>query len=91
VFRGDALDSRAWLIDFGDIREKIKPMVDELDHQNLNEILSFNPSAENLAKYFFEIASELLKETLRENMVQLARCDVTERCGDWKTWASYIL
>lgn len=91
TFRGESCDSKAWLIDFGDIRKKFKPVVDALDHQNLNEILPFNPSAELLAKYFAETAYAVLQEELIASQVLVTRCDVTERCGDWKTWASYIL
>lgn len=42
------------VIDF----KEIKKIIDKLDHQHINDIVSFNPTAENLAKYiYYEIAS----------------------------------
>lgn len=35
------------VIDF----KKIKELINELDHKNLNKLLNFEPTAENIAKY----------------------------------------
>ena len=48
--KGDSLDEQGMLVDF----VKIKKIVSELDHQHINEKVSFNPTAENLAKYLVE-------------------------------------
>ena len=42
------LDENGMVMDFIHIKKKI---TDKLDHQILNDILPFNPTAENLAKY----------------------------------------
>jgi 6-pyruvoyltetrahydropterin/6-carboxytetrahydropterin synthase len=42
------LDQNGMLVDFTEIKKKIH---DELDHQCLNEVLDFNPTAENMAKW----------------------------------------
>ena len=47
------LNSDGMVIDFSHIKQKIQ---DKLDHKNLNEILPFNTTAENMAKW---IADEL--------------------------------
>jgi len=42
----------------------MKPTIDRLDHQMMNDIEPFktlNPSAENLAKYFFDETNSRLK------------------------------
>jgi 6-pyruvoyltetrahydropterin/6-carboxytetrahydropterin synthase len=39
-------------IDFGVIKEYLRQLVP--DHKVLNEVYDFSPSAENLARYFFE-------------------------------------
>jgi 6-pyruvoyltetrahydropterin/6-carboxytetrahydropterin synthase len=42
----------------------MKPTIDRLDHQMMNDIEPFrtlNPSAENLAKYFFDETNRHLK------------------------------
>jgi 6-pyruvoyltetrahydropterin/6-carboxytetrahydropterin synthase len=39
-------------IDFARIKEKLSQVLP--DHAHLNEVFPFNPSAENLARYFFQ-------------------------------------
>ena len=51
------LDDSGIAIDFRDIKKQTKLVVKRLDHQYLNEIKPFdvlNPTAENIAKYFFD-------------------------------------
>lgn len=41
----------------------VKKYIDEkLDHRHLNEIIEFNPTAENLAKYLFDIFKPQIEE-----------------------------
>src|SRR5882762_6954887 len=50
--------------DFKDLREVIKHVIDRLDHQMINDIPPFtelNPSAENIAKYFYDETNGRLK------------------------------
>ena len=52
----EELDKAGLLLDFKDLREVMKHVIERLDHQMINEIAPFtviNPSAENLAKYFY--------------------------------------
>lgn len=52
---GEELDSAGLLIDFVDLRDAVKSVVERLDHQFLNEVAPFdklNPSAENIALHF---------------------------------------
>ncbi|SMN00459.1 6-pyruvoyl tetrahydrobiopterin synthase [uncultured Candidatus Thioglobus sp.] len=51
------LDENGIAIDFREIKKQTKVVVKRLDHRYLNEIAPFdklNPTAENIAKYFFE-------------------------------------
>jgi 6-pyruvoyltetrahydropterin/6-carboxytetrahydropterin synthase len=53
---GQDLDKAGLLIDFKDLREVMKQVIERLDHQMMNDVQPFtelNPSAENLAKYFY--------------------------------------
>ena len=62
---GEQLDKAGLLLDFKDLREVMKPVIDKLDHQMINEIEPFttlNPSAENLAKYFYDETNVFLKQ-----------------------------
>jgi 6-pyruvoyltetrahydropterin/6-carboxytetrahydropterin synthase len=45
--KSEKLDENGMVIDFVKIKEEVM----KLDHKNLNEILDFNPTAENIAKY----------------------------------------
>ena len=68
TLRGDELDKAGLLLDFKDVKEVMRQVIDRLDHQMLNEIEPFtavNPSAENLARYFYEQASTRLKSLTR--------------------------
>jgi 6-pyruvoyltetrahydropterin/6-carboxytetrahydropterin synthase len=56
---GQELDKAGLLVDFKDLREVMKHVIDRLDHQMINDLEPFtvlNPSAENLAKYFYDEA-----------------------------------
>ncbi|EKD28171.1 MAG: 6-pyruvoyl tetrahydrobiopterin synthase [uncultured bacterium] len=44
-----------WVMDFGQISLLVKPLIDKLDHSNLNEIKGLeNPTSENIAIWFWE-------------------------------------
>jgi len=47
---GEADSQTGWLMDFGDISKTVKPLVEELDHNYLNEIPGLeNPTSEEIA------------------------------------------
>ena len=63
---GEQLDKAGLLIDFKDLREVMKQVIDRLDHRMINDLEPFtvvNPSAENLAKYFFDEANGRLRSS----------------------------
>ena len=54
---GADLDAIGLLVDFVQVKKLIMQVVDRLDHQFLNDLTPFdvlNPSAENMAKYFYD-------------------------------------
>jgi len=60
---GQTLDQAGLLLDFKDLREVMKKTIDRLDHKMINDVQPFtelNPSAENLAKYFYDEATQTL-------------------------------
>ena len=64
TLRGAELDKAGLLLDFKDLKDVMRHVIDRLDHQMLNEIEPFtllNPSAENLARYFYDQASSRLQ------------------------------
>jgi 6-pyruvoyltetrahydropterin/6-carboxytetrahydropterin synthase len=51
------LDDTGMAIDFREIKNQTKVVVKRLDHQYLNDVAPFdeiNPTAENIAKYFYD-------------------------------------
>ncbi len=63
TLQGRELDHAGLLLDFKDLKVVMKPVVDYLDHQMMNDIPPFNevnPSAENLAKYFYDECNKFL-------------------------------
>jgi 6-pyruvoyltetrahydropterin/6-carboxytetrahydropterin synthase len=59
------LDHAGLLLDFRELKNVMRPVIDYLDHQMINDLKPFdviNPSAENLAKYFFDETNKQLRE-----------------------------
>src|ERR1700737_3032580 len=62
TLQGPQLDSIGLLCDFVHLKRIIRGIIELLDHQFLNDLPAFrqvNPSAENMAKYFYD---EAMKE-----------------------------
>jgi len=81
---GEELDSIGLLWDFKDLKAAMNQVIDRLDHQYLNDIEPFkvqNPSAENLAKYFYEETRARLRESTQGRVavkdVQVWETDTT--------------
>jgi 6-pyruvoyltetrahydropterin/6-carboxytetrahydropterin synthase len=54
---GEKLDETGLLLDFAELKQLLRKTSDYLDHQFINDLKPFdvlNPSAENMAKFFFE-------------------------------------
>jgi 6-pyruvoyltetrahydropterin/6-carboxytetrahydropterin synthase len=50
--RGEVDPTAGWVMDFGDIKAAVKPVVEQLDHYYLNEVPGLeNPTSENLARW----------------------------------------
>jgi 6-pyruvoyltetrahydropterin/6-carboxytetrahydropterin synthase len=65
---GQDLDKAGLLLDFKELREVMKNVIERLDHQMINDLEPFttlNPSAENLAKYFYDEANLKLDQVSR--------------------------
>jgi len=63
TLQGKELDKAGLLLDFKDLKSVMKNTVDYLDHKIINDIEPFttvNPSAENLAKYFYDQTNQNL-------------------------------
>jgi 6-pyruvoyltetrahydropterin/6-carboxytetrahydropterin synthase len=57
------LDAIGLLVDFTELKRALREIMGRLDHQFVNDLEPFktvNPSAENLAKYFYDEVTRLL-------------------------------
>jgi 6-pyruvoyltetrahydropterin/6-carboxytetrahydropterin synthase len=64
TLEGAQLDSIGLLVDFTELKEVMRNIIKRLDHQFINDLEPFktvNPSAENMAKYFYdEVSGKLM-------------------------------
>ena len=60
----EELNKNGMVVDFSDVKRCIK---DRLDHQNLNDVLPFNPTAENIARWCVEQIPQCYKCTVQES------------------------
>ena len=78
---GEQLNSIGLVMDFVDLRAAIKALAERLDHRFMNDIPPFdtvNPSAENLAKYFYDGLEPTTREHgLRVQSVTVCETDTT--------------
>lgn len=72
---GEQLDANGLLVDFVEIKRAMRVVIEKLDHRLLNEVPPFdavNPSAENMARYFYdEVSRELASAPARVTEVKL--------------------
>ena len=62
--KAESLNADGMIVDFKHIKERIHK---KLDHQNLNEVLDFNPTAENIAKWITDQIPECYKAKVQES------------------------
>lgn len=77
---GEQLEPNGLLLDFKLLKNVLRPVVDYLDHNMINDLEPFtkvNPSAENLAKYFFDKVTEHLRD-VTGGRVRVAKSTVFE-------------
>lgn len=76
--KSEELNEAGFVQDYGELKP-IKEWIDTIvDHWNLNDIVHFNPTAENLAKWIYD--------TWKDKFPMLNAIEVSETP---KTWARY--
>lgn len=69
------LNADGMVLDFTHIKREIHG---RLDHQNLNEVLPFNPTAENIARWIVDTIPQCYRAEVRESEGNTAIYDETE-------------
>ncbi len=80
TLHGERLDNIGLLFDFKDLKSAMNEVIDRLDHKFINDIAPFtemNPSAENMAKYFYDEMNVLLRDRT-EGRVQVKQVKMWE-------------
>lgn len=67
--RSEHLNEDGMVVDFSHIKEMVH---NKLDHQNLNDILSFNTTAENMAKWICDQVPQCFKVMVQESENNIA-------------------
>jgi 6-pyruvoyltetrahydropterin/6-carboxytetrahydropterin synthase len=81
---GARLNGIGLLVDFVDLKSAVRKVVDRLDHQFINDLEPFttvNPSAENLARYFYDEVSTALRldgNSFNEHPVRISQVKIWE-------------
>lgn len=76
--RAETLNADGMVCDFTRIKEDIQG---RLDHRHLNDVLPFNPTAENIARWITERIPECYKTIVQESEGNVAAY-VRDDCGD---------
>ncbi len=81
TLQGAELDEAGLLLDFKLLKQVMRPVVDRLDHQMINDLEPFiqelNPSAENLARYFYQETARQLHD-MTSGRVRVKDCTLYE-------------
>jgi 6-pyruvoyltetrahydropterin/6-carboxytetrahydropterin synthase len=78
---GDRLNRIGLLVDFVELKRLLREIIARLDHQFINDLEPFttiNPSAENMAKYFYDEMTRGLEAGESDVPVHITRVKVWE-------------
>ena len=67
--KSEKLNADGMVCDFTHIKELLKG---KLDHRNLNEVLPFNPTAENIARWIVDSIEECYQADVQESANNIA-------------------
>ena len=73
--QGDNTNEIGMVIDFKDIKNNLKEIISNLDHQFLNDLEPFineNPTAENISKYIYkELSNNINTDNIKVSKIKL--------------------
>ena len=67
--RSKELNADGMVVDFSHIKQVVK---EQLDHRNINEVLPFNPTAENIARWICDQIPTCFKVEVQESESNIA-------------------
>ena len=81
TFVGSSVDKAGMLVDFVEVKKSMNKVIEYLDHQFINDLKPFDelsPSAENIAKFFFDQMTADLAATPAEIPCKLSQVKIWE-------------
>lgn len=78
IFQSDKLDETGFVRDYRSLDQVKKFIAEQIDHRHLNDLFPFPPTAENLARFFYEALRELYPELISVRVAETQ-----------DTWATY--
>lgn len=87
VIEGEKLDEAGLLVDFIDVKSAMREIIERLDHVFLNDIEPFNvknPSAENIAEYFYTEMRRLLKPSVPVRVREVKIWETDIQCATFR-------
>ena len=81
TFVGDSVDKAGMLVDFVEVKKSMHKVIDYLDHQFINDLKPFDvlsPSAENIAKFFFDQMTNDIAATPSDVVCKIAKVKIWE-------------
>jgi 6-pyruvoyltetrahydropterin/6-carboxytetrahydropterin synthase len=87
TFSGPELDEAGLLVDFVLVKKLMHTVVDRLDHQYLNDVAPFtelNPSAENMAKYFYDEINGGLGQSTPAKLAEVKIWETDTSCATYR-------
>lgn len=70
------VDERGFVVDYSEISAAVNPIVERLDHQNLNDIFPFFTTAENISAWLLDEISKSLPSAVRVVFFETAKTSV---------------
>ena len=74
-----------FVMDYGDLGEFGDWLKATVDHQHLNEVVAFNPTAELLARWLIEELVQLIPLTSRVSLIRIGLSE-TAKTWAWSSW-----
>ena len=68
------LNQHGMIMDFHEIKRRIQPIIDKLDHSMLNEIIVVDTTSENIASWIFKQANNQLGNVIRVTLWETDSC-----------------
>lgn len=78
VLQSERLDANGFVVDYGDLAPLKRFIDNHFDHRNLNEVVAFPTTAENLARFLYDWCKVHWPQTVEVRVSETP-----------KTWASY--